>query len=291
MAKIYFYVYAIAFVFCITFYQKHSPSVFYPLKSFGSMTKPGIKKFITKKTIAMKKFLVLIVGIPVFAFAQNNNVITVTRYFPKQDKVQQFEKVVAAHAQKYHKGDFQWRVFSIESGPDFGGYQVVEGPSTWNAVHKRGDLGKAHMDDWAATVQPLLTERASNLYLTFRKDLSTVEQTKYSDKIAVNHVFYKPGYYGDMQNALTKLKKVWEEGNQSVAVYEASSSGEPQFAIVIRYTQGLKEREDSFRAPLPTRYIKAHSLYDWDKYVASLKEMVSHQWSEMLFHKPDLGSK
>lgn len=239
----------------------------------------------------MKKLFVLILALPLFAVAQNNNVISVDRYFPKADKVTQFEKALAAHAQKYHKGDVKWLVLTIETGPDAGGYQVVEGPKTWDSVDKRGDLGKAHMDDWNVSVQPLLTDRVSFSYMTFRTDLSSVAQTDYADKIAVTHVFYKPGYYDEMQQALTNMKKVWEQSDQSIAVYEASSSGEPQFTVVTRYKQGLKEREAGFREPFPVRYKKAHGQEGWDKYVAGVKEMVSHQWSEMLFVKRELSSK
>ncbi len=38
--------------------------------------------------------------------------------FPKADKVLDFEKALAAHAQKYHTGDWKWRVYEIQSGPD-----------------------------------------------------------------------------------------------------------------------------------------------------------------------------
>ena len=239
----------------------------------------------------MRKLFLLLVVLPLFTLAQDKTVVSVSRYFPKVDKVQQFEKALAAHAQKYHKGDQQWRVFSIESGPDAGGYQVVEGPATWDAHDKRGDLGKAHMDDWSASVQSLLTEKGSSSFSTFRKDLSTVQLNEYSDRIAINHLFYKAGYYGEMQESTVKMKKVWEQSNQAIAVYEASSSGEPQFVIVTRYKQGLKERETGFLEILPVRYTKTHGQEGWNKHVAGLKEMVSHQWGEMLFYKPELGSK
>ncbi|NEU09745.1 hypothetical protein GZH53_15565 [Flavihumibacter sp. R14] len=239
----------------------------------------------------MRKLLVLLFALPLFAVAQNNNVISVDRYFPKADKVPQFEKALAAHAQKYHKGDTKWLVLSIETGPDAGGYQVVEGPKTWDSVDKRGDLGKAHMDDWNGSVQPFLSDRVSFSYMTFRADLSSVAQTDYAEKIAVNHVFYKPGYYDEMQESITTMKKVWEQSNQSIAVYESSSSGEPQFTVVTRYKQGLKERETGFREPFPVRYKKAHGQEGWDKYVAGVREMVTRQWSELLFVKSELGSK
>ena len=239
----------------------------------------------------MKKIFVLLLAFPVFVNAQNNNVISVDRYFPKADKVAQFEKALAAHAQKFHKGDTKWLVLTVETGPDAGAYQVVEGPKTWESVDKRGDLGKAHMDDWNATVQPTLTDKVSFSYLTFRKDLSTVAQTDYAEKIAITHVFYRPGYYDEIQEALLNMKKVWEQSDQSIAVYEASASGEPQFTVVTRYTKGLKERDSGFRESFPIRYKKVHGQDGWDKFVKGSKEIVSHQWSEMLFVKRDLGSK
>lgn len=239
----------------------------------------------------MRKLILVLLALPLFSLAQEKNVISASRYFPKVDKIQQFEKALAAHAQKYHKGDVQWRVFSIETGPDAGGYHVVEGPTSWDGADKRGDLGKTHMNDWSTTIQPLLSDRGSNSYLTFRNDLSTVQLTDYSDKVAVNHVFFKPGYYADMQEYITKLKKVWEQSNQSIAVYEASSSGEPQFAIVTRYKQGLKERAAGFMEPFPARYTKVHGENGWKKYIADTREMIKHQWSEMLFYKKELSSK
>ncbi len=239
----------------------------------------------------MRKLFASLLLLPLFVVGQNSSVISVSRYFPKAEKMSLFEKAIGTHAQKYHKGDVQWRVFTIDTGPDAGGYHVVEGPKTWDSEDKRGDMGKAHMDDWAASVQPLLTDRTSTSYLTFRGDLSSVEMTDYADKIAVERLFFKPGYYMEMQESITNMKKVWVDGKQSVAVYEASSSGEPQFAIVTRYKQGLKEREVGFREPLNIRYTKAHGQDGWNKWVAGRKEMVSHMWSEMLTYKPELGSK
>src|SRR5687767_11795004 len=191
----------------------------------------------------MKKIMLLLLALPILGLAQNKTLISVDRYFPKADKVNQFEKALATHAQQYHKGDHKWRVYSIETGPDAGGYMVIEGPTNWDGVDKRGDLGAAHMKDWETTIQPSLSDRTSAMYLVFREDLSTVQQGDYSDKISINHLFFKPGYYGDVQANILLLKKVWEADASTVAVYEASLSGEPQFALVTRYKDGLKERD------------------------------------------------
>jgi len=207
------------------------------------------------------------------------------------DKVQQFEKALAAHAQAYHKGDVHWRVSTIESGPDAGGYHVVEGPTTWEATDSRGDLGKAHMDNWSNTIQNLLTERGTTSYYVYRPELSTVQPSDYSDKSAINRIFPKPGYGGDVEEAIKKLKKAWEGGNQTVAVYEASSSGAPHYAIVTRYKQGLKERNANFRSPMKDRFIKANGDKSWDEFTQLQRNALSHTWSEMLFYRKELSSK
>lgn len=239
----------------------------------------------------MRKLILVLLALPFFCFAQEKNVVSVSRYFPKMDKVQQFEKALAAHAQTYHKGDVKWRVFTIESGPDAGGYHVVEGPTTWDATDTRGDLGKAHMDNWSTTIQPLLTERGSNMYSVYRPELSTIALGDYSDKIAVNHIFYKPGYGADLEDGIKKLKKAWEAGGQTVAVYEASSSGPPQYALVTRYKQGLKERNTGFRAPMKDRYIKANGDKSWDEFTQMQRTAIDHSWSELLFYDAKLSSK
>lgn len=239
----------------------------------------------------MRKLILVLLALPFFSLAQDKNVVSASRYFPKADKVQQFEKALGAHAQKYHKGDVKWRVFSIETGPDAGGYHVVEGPTTWDGVDNRGDLGTAHMNDWSTTVQPLLTDRGSHAYSVFRADLSTVQLGDYSDKIAINHIFPKPGYGADIEDGIKKLKKAWEAGGSTVAVYESSSSGPPQFAIVTRYKQGLKERNVGFRTPMKERFIKANGDKSWDEFTQMQRTAIDNSWSELLFYNAKLSSK
>src|SRR5688572_16699804 len=105
----------------------------------------------------MRKLLFLLVALPVVAVAQDKTVISYNRVFVKQDKVQPFEKALTQHAQKYHTGDVLWRVSTIESGPDAGGYHITEGPTTWESMDKRGNLGAEHTRDWENNVLPLTT--------------------------------------------------------------------------------------------------------------------------------------
>jgi len=239
----------------------------------------------------MKKLLLFAICLPLFAISQKPNVVSYNRYIPKNDKVLEFEKGFQAHAEKYHTGEWKWRVYNIESGPDAGGYMVIEGPATWDALDKRGTLGKAHMDDFYKNVLPFTTDKNSMGYLVFREELSTVQLTDFVDKIAITHVFPNPGKSGAVETAITLLKKVWEQGQQTVAVYEASSSGAPQYAVVARYKQGLKEKDMNFRKPIKERYDAANGEGSFDKFNASVSVDVDHQWSELLFFNKELSSK
>ena len=73
----------------------------------------------------MRKIFLLCMLVPLFGISQNQTVVNSSRYFPKVDKVQEFEKALTAHIQKYHSGDWKWRVYEIQTGPDAGGYHIV----------------------------------------------------------------------------------------------------------------------------------------------------------------------
>jgi hypothetical protein len=238
----------------------------------------------------MRKMIFLLLILPFAGLAQTKTVVNTSRYFPKSGKWQAFEKAVSAHAKKYHKNDFAWRVFTIETGPDAGGYMIVEGVSNWTNIDGRGDLGAAHTADWEANVQPLLQDKFSTMYLTFRADLSTVELTAYSDKISINHVFVRPGFRGEVLDNITTSKKLWEADGAKMAVYESSISGEPQFSIVTRYANGLKQRDEVNATPFDQRFEKANGAGSWKKYLDNIKAGVSSQWSELLYAKKELGS-
>jgi len=239
----------------------------------------------------MKSVLLLLMLCPMLLLAQENNVGSATRVFPKQDKMVQFEKALAAHAKKYHTGDWAWTVFSIESGPDAGGYQFNEGPVTWEKLDAREDLGAAHTADYMSTVAIYLTDRYSASYSEYRADLSSVELTKLADNVQLNHVYPKPGYGPEVEALIKTLKPAWEAGQQSVAVFESSASGAPQFIIATRYPQGLKERDKGFRSSFKERYIKINGEAGWNAYLETIKRATDHTWSELLSRRADLGSK
>jgi hypothetical protein len=239
----------------------------------------------------MKKLLFMILLIPVLGISQTKNVISVTRVFPKADKVLDFEKALAAHAQKYHTGDWSWRVYEIQSGPDAGGYHITEGPTSWNAIDGRGNLGTEHNDDWNKNVAIYVTDKLEESYSIYVDSLSTVALGNYSDKIIISHMYAKPGMINGIVRLVKEMKKVWTDGNESIAVYQSVISGEPQMITVSRLKNGLKELADGYRKPTAERFNIAYGAGAWDTYLADYAKYVETRWSELLVYRADLSSK
>lgn len=229
--------------------------------------------------------------LPFLGFSQIQNVVSADRVFPKADKGAEFEKALAAHAQKYHTGSWKWRVFEIMSGPDYGGFHIAEGPNTWATMDTRGNISKAHTDDWNKMVAPLITERGNSMYATFNDELSTVKLTDYADNAIISHIFLKPGMVDKFKEEIKKMKAAWTAGNESIAVYESFASGPPQITIVTRLKNGLKELEKDYRKPFKDRYNTANGDGSYDEYLKVFAETVEKRWSEMIKFRPDLSSK
>jgi hypothetical protein len=238
-----------------------------------------------------KLFFLLTVLIPFMGISQTKNLISAHRVFPKVDKVLEFEKAIAAHAQKFHTGDAYWRVFTIQSGPDAGGFHITEGPTSWTGEDTRGDLGPGHKEDWNKNVAIYLTDRQSVSYSVYQDSLSTVALGDFSDKINISHVYPKIGQGDNVVNIIKKLKKYWASVGLTVAVYSASSSGPAQYTLVTRYKQGLKEREPGFRKPFKQAYEEVNGEGSYAQYLKDAAEYVQENWSELLFMRKDLSSK
>lgn len=239
----------------------------------------------------MKKFFFILLLLPLFGIGQTKTLLSSNRVFSKTDKSQEFEKALASHAQKYHKGDVAWRVWQIESGPDAGGYMISEGPTTWSTIDGRGDISAEHTADWGKNVLPLTTDKTQSGYYDFQADLSTVQLTDYADKIVISHMTARPGKIQDMKNLITKMKKVWTASNESVAVYLTAFSGEPGYIQVTRLKNGLKELATDYRKPFAERYNEAYGAGAFDNWLKDYADIVQSRWSELLTYKPLLSSK
>ena len=239
----------------------------------------------------MRKYLFMLLLIPVIGIGQTKTILTSNRIFAKNDKGSEFEKALANHSQKYHTGDVKWRVWSIESGPDAGGYMVTEGPSNWSTLDGRNDISAEHTADWDKNVLPLTDGRGQSGYYDFQPDLSTVTLTDYADKILITHMTAKPGKISNVMSLQQREKKVWEAGKESVAVYSTVFSGEPGYITVTRLRDGLKELASDYRKPFPERYNAINGAGAFDVWLKDYADAVQSRWSELLTYKPKLSSK
>lgn len=239
----------------------------------------------------MKRLSLLLLLIPMVGSSQEKNVVRIERITPKADKIMEFEKALAAHAQKYHTGDWKWRVSQTDTGPDAGSYIIAEGPASWTDGDNRGDLGAEHMADWNKLFGTLTTGQLQSIALVYRPDLSSGKLTDYADKSSVNHVFPRPGYGGKLEANYKKAKQVWEAAGQTILVYQANSSGEPQFVVVTRHKTGWKEKEASFLKAFPDRYNEIHGADSFDEYLETIQRFTSNSWGEMVHFRADLSSK
>ncbi|NEU08035.1 hypothetical protein GZH53_06890 [Flavihumibacter sp. R14] len=239
----------------------------------------------------MRKIFTLMLLVPFLALGQNKTVLNSFRIYPKPDKVTEFNKALANHAQKYHTGDWKWRVWSIESGPESGGYMVSEGPSSWDLIDKRGDISPEHLSDWDNNVSPLTINQGTAIYLTFKPELGTAQMTDYADKIIINHMTALPGRIQAVEDLIKKQKKMWENGKESIAVYSLLASGEPGYVVVSRLRGGLKELAEGFRKPIAERYNEANGAGSFDTFLKDYAGAVQKRWSELLIYRPELSSK
>jgi hypothetical protein len=221
---------------------------------------------------------------------QTKSVITSNRLFARNDKAGDFEKALSNHAKKYHTGDVAWRVWSIQSGPDAGGYMITEGPTTWSTLDSRADISAEHTADWETNVLPLTEGAGQSGYYDFQADLSTVQLTDYADKIIINHMTAKPGKIIDTKSLIQKLKKVWVADKESVAVYSVAYSGEPGYITVTRLKNGLKELASDYRKPMNDRFNAVNGANSFNGWLKDYADVVQKRWSELLIYKPLLSS-
>jgi len=238
----------------------------------------------------MKKVLLLLMFIPVLAFTQPKEVISAFRVFPVPGKALEFKKALIAHVAKFHTTERKWRIFEVMTGPDAGAFHFVEGPGSWEAWEKSPQITDLHTSDWDKTVEVFISKTTSSGYSTYQAGMSTAKQTDYADNIILTHMYIKPGKIDKAWDIIEKMKKGWELSNQSMAVYSASFSGEPQIITSRRLKGGLKEL-DGKSSDFVDNFRKANGPDSWASFSNNYEDTFERRWSEMLMLRTDLSSK
>ena len=198
---------------------------------------------------------------------------------------------ITAHAQKFHTGNWKWRVSEVLTGPDSGAYLIVEGPNSWTDLEGRGDLGPEHMKDYETNITPHVEKTSPEVYATYQEDVSTVVAGAFSpNKTLIRRVYPKPGCGPQVYEALKTWKKVWEKRGSNVGVWSTFYSGEPSYLIVNRLKNGWKDLdEDIISIRKAADEVGGPGTYD--KMLEEIKLNVEKTVDEMIEFKPELSSK
>ncbi len=219
-----------------------------------------------------------------------SSVLSTYRVFPKSGHDGALKAAVAAHATKFHNGDWKWRVYEVLTGPDSGSYQINEGPASWSANESRGDLGADHMQDYETNIAPHVEKSTPETYLEYKADASSVAAAQWSTKAVVTHYYVKPGRGPAFFDTLKSLKTTWEKLGYNVVVWQPVGSGEPQYVIVRRFKNGWKDYDESTGSVKET-YESIHGAGSFDKPQADLTANVERIVAEFIEYRPELSAK
>lgn len=244
----------------------------------------------------MKRFIVLFLALclilPLAASqAQEKATMTSDRVKPKPGKDAALKKALADHVAKYHTGNWKWRVFSVLSGPDAGGYMLNEGPNTWTALEGRKEISDEHSRDYESNVTPLVESNGSSLFLVFQKDLSCDSSGGKFTKALLRHIYPKPGKGPRLVEYFKTWKTVWQKLGLHVVVWSTFYSGEPQFIVSYRLPQGFVDLEQSRTKALREGFDEIAGAGAYARYLEDLDKYVDRVSEEMIELLPEVSSK
>lgn len=237
-------------------------------------------------------YVTLALALPLAVFGQDpqapvpmpkKNVLSTYMVRAKPGKEDDLRAALAAHAAKFHKDDYRWRLGEFQSGPNEGMFLITEGPTSWTVLDDRGDLGPAHMQDYATNVLPLVATNTPNTFHVYMDELSTVGATQYSNKALLVHMVVKPGRNDDAVAQQKKWKGIYEKLGLNVGVWHMVFSGANEYTAVWRMKNGLKDIDENF-----SLHKTCDELYGpeaWSQLQKANADIYSDVWTELLEFK------
>lgn len=223
--------------------------------------------------------------------AQDKSTLSSHRIFAKPGKEKALEKAIAAHAAKYHTGNWKWRVFTVLSGTDEGAFMINEGPNSWTTLEGRKDISDEHQRDYETSVLPLVEKSAPESYLIYQRQISTDSAVGPFKKALLRHIYPKPGKGARLMNYMTTWKKVWEKLGLKVTAWASFYSGEPRLVIATRLPQGWIDLEQSRGKEMRDAFDEFEGTGSYVRYLEDLDQYVARVDEEMIELLPDVSSK
>jgi hypothetical protein len=233
----------------------------------------------------------LIVASVALSLAQDKATLTTYRVFAKPGKEEALKKAIAAHAAKFHKGNWKWRVFSVISGSDEGAYQMNEGPNSWTDLEGRKDISEEHTRDYDESILPLVERSTPHTYLWYQRQLSSDSVITPVKKVLIRHFYPKPGKGGRVTNFAAMWKKVYDKLGVSMAGYWSFFSGQSQFIAAVRLRNGFVDLEQPMGQKLRETFDELHGVGSYVRYLEDLDQYVERIDEEMIELMPELSSK
>lgn len=243
------------------------------------------------KLVSMLGVLLLLSAMTVIAQQSNseNEIYVLYRLSAENDNIRQFETAWTEHNQKFHQ-DSPVYAFYLESGPNSGTYQGVEGPMTWTG-HQNVEYTDAHGMDWLDNVNPMLV---GPIHVEWWKHMSKYAQNETDEPIESSIVTVYHIKDGEMAR-FTRMLDDWQEANTEQGsdgrynVYQRQLHGTAQMAIVSSLDMGLAEldKSDDFRE----RYIDTHGEGRWQLFLDDYELSVSKSEVSLRTHRTDISTQ
>jgi hypothetical protein len=223
--------------------------------------------------------------------AQDKATLSSFRILAKPGKDEALKKAIAAHAAKYHTGNWKWRVFNVLSGAEEGAYMINEGPNSWTDLEGRKDISDEHSRDYENSVLPLVEKTLPHGYLTYQRQYSTDSAGGSFKKALLRHIYLKPGKGQRYMNHLATWKKVWEKLGLKTAVWASFFSGQPQVVIASRLPNGFVDLEKSWGKEMREAFDELEGTGAHVRYLEDLSQFVDRVDEEIIELMPELSSK
>lgn len=166
------------------------------------------------------------------------------RIVPKDGQSSALKAGMAAHAKKFHTGNWKWRVYEVLTGPETGSYMIIEGPNSWTTIEERGAPAPDQLKDYADNILPYVKNSLPETYATYVADASTAGADYSSSKILISNCYVKPGRTDRARDDFKAWKKVYEKLGFDVVIWRTFFSGEERFIFTGGLKAGFKDLDD-----------------------------------------------
>ena len=242
-------------------------------------------------------FCLLLCAATVSVFGQGSTLYRVNMVTPKAGMKTAFETSWKMHLDKFHKTTDKRTVYEVTSGPESGGYVIVEGPVSYADMDKALPNANEHGLDLEKNFTPKLEPGSGNGLYRWADTLSYHGDTK-ADKILVTVTVLKDGKAGEVMTEMRRTaliaEKIKSPLSYNVMVKQFAGSS-PTIVTLRNLKNGFKELETDYYKMAPdafkNAYIADYGQEAWDKRLKLLVDNVVSREQHFEKLRADLSSK